>query len=350
MTSRSIRPSISLGILAASLALVAGSAMAQGGPERPMRGPAVEQNRPPQVEGRFAEPWSPMGMAERPVPHSEFMSVIRMLRDPEAPQNLRLNGEQEQNIMAIDREFQRATREHMEKVREVAGLQGEGRGEGGRRDGRGPAGGEGPGERTGRPTPPPAERDREGAERPTPRRLTEAERERMEELRRKAPRPVEAQTKIWNELTDVQQAFVTDELEERRRIAERRRDEEMMRRRTEMRERMEEGGDRRGFRSPEAQAQRQRLGRAIQQLQQLPPEERERIFNILEQELAKATAAHPPQPGEGQGMRGWGDGDDAERQRRIERWREIQRQRENEGDGERPRRRRPSQPPEEGPR
>jgi hypothetical protein len=300
----------------ATLVLVAGSVLAQGQPERggrperPMGGPAVERSRPAQVEERFSQPMGPggreAGMGQRvTVPHPEFMAVVWMLSDQEAPEALRLNGEQEKKIAELDREFQDASRAHSQRVRELARPNADAaapttdarRGETPARRGADGADGERPGRPDAAPPAPGPER----------RRLSEEDRERIEQLRQSAPRPAEAQAKIYAQLTDTQRIFVQEEIEDRRRVLERQRDEEMMRRRAAMRD----GGGMEGRGGPEAMAQRQRVGRIFQRLQQMPPEERDRIMIRLEQELdrrAKELGLEdlPAMPERGWGGRGMG--------------------------------------------
>lgn len=308
----------SLTIACATIAIIAGSAAAQGQRggeqrERPMRGPVVQE------EGRTVEGQPQRGAvrviareAERPLTHQEFMSVIWMLGDDEAPRGLRLTAEQAEAITRLDRDFQQRMREHQEQIRELSS-----------------ALREAVAERRERAE---GDSDAEGADRPAPRRVTEAERERMQQLRMSMPRPAETHARIRAELNETQLAFLDDELEERRQIAQARRQEEAARR-AEQRERMMAEARER-FNTPEAREQRQRIGQVMRNIQQLPPEERERILQILEQEVERSLAANPP--AEGAQQRGWGGGgwrdmDPAERERRMQRFREMRERREGGG-------------------
>jgi hypothetical protein len=296
----------------ATVLLVAGSVLAQGQPgggagrpERPMGGPPVGQ-RPSQVEERFTQP---MGGArpqqgQRAIPHAEFMAVVWMLSDQDAPTALRLNGEQEKNIAAIDREFQDASRAHAQRLRELARPDAEvtppARGEAPRRgtgDGAGGAGGGAGGGEGGAARP-------DGQ--PQRRRLSEDDRERIEQLRMSAPRPAEAHTKIFAELTETQRIFVQEEIEDRRRMLERQRDEEMARRRLAMRD-GGMGGEGMGGNPDAAAQQRQRVGRIFMRLQQMPPEERDRLIARLEQDLERRARELGLEDLPEQGW-GWGQG------------------------------------------
>lgn len=325
----------------AALAMVAGSALAQGQParERPMRGPAVEQNRPEQVEGRFSEPMmgrpgqpgQPGGMGQRPVPHNEFMSVVWMLRDPEAPRGLRMAIEQEERISEIDRKHQEAVRKYQEELRELVRA-----------------------ERPERPARPQEGDADQGEERPQVRRLTEAERDRLEQMRANMPRPADAQTRIFAELTDMQRAFVQEELDERRRIAER----DMMRRRMEA-QRGEQPPGREGpgagrmgqFGGPEMAAQRERLGRVMQNLQRIPQAEREQLLARLDAELERLVIQHGGTPAAA-GESPWGawQARQGERPMMLERRRPGGEGGDRPVEGERRRRFQQQQQPQEPPR
>jgi hypothetical protein len=291
----------SLVLAAAAMACLAGSsALAQERPRpaEPLRGPQVEENRPRYGEERFTQPgrpgpWGPGAgggaggmMLQRGVPHPEFMSIVWMLRDEEAPRGLRLTREQERKIAELDEQFQQAAREHSQKLRELA--------------------------RAAREEQPEAEAQQrdDGEQRPDGRRrITESDRERIEQLRESMPRPADTQTKIYAQLSEIQRSFVEDELAERRRAAERQREQEMMRRFREWREAGGQPGQgpfgRGGFGGPEAQAQRERMGRVMQGLSQLTPEEREQILARVEQEVERRLAARGETIGEGRGFQRW---------------------------------------------
>lgn len=258
------------------LMAVAGMAVAVWAQERPaLRGPEVRETRIPGVEQGFTE-GRRRDAAE--IPQRVFMAAVGKLRGPEAPAAVRLSEEQEVALREIERDFREASRRFEERTRQ-------------------------------------AQRDR--ADAPMAGDEGEQRRRRLEEIRRDAPRPLDWQTKVYAVLNESQRDAVKAELEVWREQMEKRRQEEYMQRR--LRER--------GAEAPNAAAPardaapgrdavpegRERLRRIGELLMQLPAEDRERILNRIEEELAKRVreraqdgkpapamdeVAVPPQEGE----------------------------------------------------
>lgn len=261
---------------AAWVAALAGAAwgQTQPAPDDPLRGPRVERRAVPGADemfGRTAEGQRRAGA--NAIPLGEFMNAVRALEADDAPADLRLSAEQSETIRGIEREFRAATREyyaaHARELRAlraslppqerrrldaaVAERLGEARPGADqparpepdaprRRDARPGR----PASDAGQPTPPatdsrpgdaPARRER--PDRPAPRDpapappidempappagegLAGAPGEgasdaltRLREIRDGAPRPGDAQERVWHVLTEPQQAFVRVRLDE----------------------------------------------------------------------------------------------------------------------------------------
>jgi hypothetical protein len=237
---------------------LAGTALAQ---QAPLSGPPVEQNRP-DIEERFSDAAGKFSrkdpMGNRPLPMRLYMDAVLKLRGEQAPEELRLTPEQERTIKAVGEDFRRAARAAAPK----------------RSEGRDAA------QREPAPAQPPAAGRRVNAE-------------RMQRL------TADYETKIYAALRPAQQKFVNAEAHKARAEIERRAGDEYVKKQLERRGK--------GAASPtpaaaSAAAPRERAQRLLERLRQLPPDQREEIFRMLEQELDKrgVPAARPQrdQPGD----------------------------------------------------
>lgn len=270
-------------------------AQSRPGPEAPLAGPRVREQRVPGMEQGFSEGRREAGPGRRDMatPHRVFMQMIGALRgegEHPAPEELRLTPQQDRRIGEIDREFR-------ERAREFAARERGDEPPGARRRERGPVDG---GDRAGRPAEP---TDAPPADRGELRR-------RVEEVRRDGPSPADAQTRMYAELNDRQREFVKHRLGEFRARMEDRFGEAYLERQLRQRGAMPErpGADRPDMdRAPgrlggegAAGLPRERVRRIIEKLSQLPPEERERILArveaALDQRLSEPRGEQPPQP------------------------------------------------------
>jgi len=240
-----------------------------------LRGPAVEDAGIPGTNRAFSNDGAMRGPQERvldrEIPMPEFMRALRALNEPETPDDLHLTPEQRESLGAIAREHAQAMRQHLEAHREeIAGLGqtlgfdpmelqraeqafGQRLAENERRVGRtaeprsatvgeaAPRNGQAPGaqRRAGRPGAPVASAadaanaaDASPAQPPSQQRRPEqiirerlgdnptpAQRgalERLRQIREGGPSGLEAQTKVWNQLSPPQQQFVQARLDETR--------------------------------------------------------------------------------------------------------------------------------------
>jgi len=259
----------------------------------------VTPNRPAELEDEFAPGKGEKGNRREPgIRMPVYMDIIGKLRAEEAPAELLLTPEQDQKIKAASEEFRTAMREYAQKN----GINLDGRPGGGRRNPEGarPAGA--PGDE-----------------------MAPAEQARREELRRNAPKPVDAQAKIWNVLSAPQQTFVKGELDKARAEMEKKRGEEYMRKEIEKRKAGKEGGAAQapeggrpvppgpeGGPPPEV---RERVQRIFERLRQLSPQDRDAVLRHLEEDLDRhagdmqdRSPADPPPPkkpaGGGKGRNG----------------------------------------------
>ncbi|MCB9840178.1 MAG: hypothetical protein H6809_00830 [Phycisphaeraceae bacterium] len=331
-------PSSTLRTLAsiAGLAAIATASLAQPrstrqdrAPEPPaLRGPTVEDTTIPgtarsfSMESGAATPQT--RFLNREVPMGEFLGAIRALNAPETPDDLALTPQQRETFADIVREHGRAMREHMAAHRDelvdlgqalgfspdqIAGAErnavdrldfAERRAGAAARGLRDPAAAEGDAGPRG-PRPEQAIRQRL-TENATPEQRAAAE--RLREIRDAGPSVLEAQTQAWNVLTEPQQAFVLERLEQGRRRAEAQRDEMYV---EEMAGRLRaENAQRPGrpLAAPGA-SQPAQPGSAAERLHRLidrlSPEQQERLLQMLEARMGDrldgAPQARPGQAG-----------------------------------------------------
>ncbi len=237
---------------ALALLLIAGSAMAQppaGGP--PLRGPDATNNRPPVGDQGFdgapierQKRW----MGDRGIPMPEYVAVIEGLKQESTPANLRLSAEQEKQVKTIAEGFRAETLAFRDKVRGQRG---------------------------------------EGMEPPADKSERDATRSRMEEMRAQAPKPADAQTKMWAVLSPEQQKFLQPELDRVKADVESRRMDQVGEQRQRRRGPGGEGSPN-GPGGPGAfGAGGERGMRLMQRLRALSPEQREQVLSKLEAELNK---------------------------------------------------------------
>jgi len=268
-------------LVAACVAAVSGLAMGQGEQpgrrEPPLRGPQVVDRMPPGSQSRFGgEEGGRDRMEQARIPHDLYLRAVLSLDAPETPEHLRLTEGQRLRIQELQEAFRRDMRAHLEQhAGEFRGqlrqdrpidrpAQPDARPDGprqGRPDAR-PAPdarpdarpGDAPGQRPdarpiqrrqGEPGVRPEVRPegrpdaRPGPDaRPAPQRvepgavrspMDEAERraraQRIAEIRRSGPQIADVEAKVWNLLTEPQQAHVGARLDEVRREIDARRDE-----------------------------------------------------------------------------------------------------------------------------
>jgi hypothetical protein len=267
----------------AAFLLLAGHTLAQS--NNPLSGPPVKSDRPAHLQDRFSEGGGgdkrgPMN--DRGVPIRAYMDIIAKLRAGDTPANLRLSDEQQKKIEAIAEEFRQSVRAYAEKMRDEPGA--------------------GP-----RPAPPREQGAKPGDPQPTPPggEGKRPNRERAEEFRRNGPKPLDAEVKIWALLTEPQQKFVDGEVQKLRQEMEQRQSEQYVQRRLRQRQPGEPNQPGQppaagpGQPPPgDAAAPRERYRRIMERLQQLPPEERDRILQRLEAELDRRAGqtGQPPAP------------------------------------------------------
>ncbi len=257
---------VSAAVLSAGLAGAAIGQPERPGNEAPLAGPKVRERRVPGVQQDFSETRrdGARGRAGQGVPHRAFMRAIEGLRgegEHAAPEEIRLTADQNDQIDRIDREFRETMREHVEKTRPQ-------------------------GAAPGRPKRDRAADGADAAEMPAPEADREAARQRVAEARRNAPKAAECHTRMYSVLTEPQRDYMNGRLDEWRKQAEERFGQEYMQRR------LRERGAAPGAPPPPEGAPppgegRERLRRIAERLAQLPPEERDRILNRLEQELER---------------------------------------------------------------
>ncbi|MEZ6235302.1 MAG: hypothetical protein R3B68_14030 [Phycisphaerales bacterium] len=329
----------------AGLAAIATAALAQPRAPRPdrapeppvLRGPAVEDSTIPgtartfSMESGAAAPQA--RFLNREVPMGEFLGAIRALNAPETPDNLALTPQQREAFAEIVREHGRAMREHMAAHRDeaeslgrilgfspdqIAGAErnavdrlalAERRAGAAARGPRDPAAAERDAGSRG-PRPEQAVRQRL-SENATPEQRAAAE--RLREIRNAGPSVLEAQTQAWNVLTEPQQAFVHERLEEGRQRAEAQRGEmyveEMAGRlRAENAQRPPSRQAARPLAAPDAAAPQPAPGSAAERLHRLidrlTPEQQERLLQMLEARMGDRLSGAPQaRPGQAGGRR-----------------------------------------------
>ncbi len=255
---------VSAAVLSAGLAGAAIGQPERPGNDTPLAGPKVRERRVPGVQQDFSESRrdGARGRAGQGVPHRAFMQAIEGLRgegEHAAPEEMRLTPDQNEQIDRIYREFREVMKEHVDKTRRA-------------------------GAAPGRPKRDRAADGADAPEMPAPDADREAMRQRVAEARRNAPKPAECHTRMYNVLTEPQREYMNGRLDAWRKQAEERFGEEYMQRR------LRERGAAPGTPQPPPEGPppgegRERLRRIAERLAQLPPEERDRILNRLEQEL-----------------------------------------------------------------
>lgn len=289
-SASSFRSRIAVLAIAALTAAAAGQPRPAEQPD-PLSGPKVRGRDVPGVEGRFGgEPAGPQ-RARRALPVRVFEEALGALRGPEAPADLRLSVEQEERVDALLEDYRARVRAYLREHRGELGGAAREPLRRALREGRAPR-------RRGGPDAPAMEpgRPMEGEERA---------RERLAELRQNMPRFDDWQVKVWAELRQDQRKAVESRMEEMRRQIRERMGEEYVQRRVRAREGEPAARqDARPARPQPAQvdgmrgpagpagegappAARQRVRRIVEQLAQLPPEEREQILSRLEEELTR---------------------------------------------------------------
>lgn len=333
-------------LVAACVAAISGLAMGQGEqpgsrPEAPLGGPPVVDRMPPGSQSSFTgEEGGRARMEQARVPHDLFMRAVFSLDAPETPAHLRLTDGQRLRIQELEDAFRRDMRAHIEKhagelrgqmrrdrAVDRPGQPGEqpealrqdrpdarpapdarpGVAPGQRPEGRplqrrpGEPGARPEARPEGRPAPdarPAPQRVEPGAVRPP---MDEGERraqaQRIAEIRRSGPQIADVDAKVWNLLTEPQQAHVGARLDEVRREIDARRDEayrEMMtdRLRAEREARGVQGGPP-GAGDP---ARRRAMLEAIERgeipaelLERLPERARERLRAMSPEERRRAV-------------------------------------------------------------
>ena len=114
-------------VLAGLLALSAAAGLAQAQPktdEPALKGPEVKDNSLPGQKRSFGEGSKDKKAADRPTPFPVVMKALDALRGEQAGGN-RLTDDQDAKLKVVQEEFQKSTREYLEKNRdEVATLRG----------------------------------------------------------------------------------------------------------------------------------------------------------------------------------------------------------------------------------
>ncbi len=280
---------LSIGVAVSAWMLVsgAGSAIAQSEPpkENVLGGPKVKDNSVPGAKSRFSAGKGDKKerALDRGIPPGVYMKALDVLRDG-AAESVRLTSTQDEKIRDIQREFidsERAyMREHLSEVRELRkdmppemrkrvderlknakafekGLPKDGV----KKDKKGAP-----------PPPPPPSRDEPMQEMDEPMKdgaapdaaATARARDRIEEIFNGAPKPKDAQSKVWALLTEVQRPVLQAEIE-----------------------RLQKDGQKgRGLEGPSAELR--------DKLKNMTPEERKKAL----EEMREKRAAKRPQDGE----------------------------------------------------
>lgn len=259
---------------AATLMGMCGQAFGQPADQKPvLQGPAVDSRQVPGVEPRFGEPMERgRGMRREMAPRA-FQEALNALRDDTAPASVRLSAEQESKIDALMAEYREAMRAHVQQRRAEMGDEDQQelrrmvreRRQAGQGGGGAPPAGPG----------------------------------RLEDLRRGMPQFADWQIKIWAELTEPQRAVVEERLAAARERMEERQGQEFIERRMRQRQGADQAPGRPFAGGPPAEgagATPERLRRLAQRIQQLPPEEQDRILRRLEDELERRSRLREGRP------------------------------------------------------
>jgi hypothetical protein len=184
-----------------------------------LSGPRVTDREAPAVNNTFDGGSRPRDYG-REIPMNVYGDLLKSTLGPEAPENVRASEDQSKQIRQIieeftrtQREFGRKNREQLEALRKQAGEQGSGPGNApGRPGANRPQPGQ-PGQPPQPPKPPaggdePMMGEPAPASAPAPAPADEAKRNearaKLEELRSQMPKPGDAQTKVWDLLSEPQ--------------------------------------------------------------------------------------------------------------------------------------------------
>ena len=296
--------SIQVRIVAVSGALVLGVGIASARAQEPkpaLGGPRVTDTGVPGEARSFgdAQAQTKKDLA-RPIPHVAFMRALHVVRG-EGAGTLALTPDQDSRIRAVDQEFQgeiaKFRQDHQDEARDLLkdltpedrrqALQVLGRVRGelgttGARAEKGPKGEKNRGRAQGTPPgPSPDERMMpETGEKPDPARAAAA-REKLKALLGDAPKPMDAHAKIFAVLSADQRASVEKELA-------RVRDEMQQQAKDRMAQRLVDSNKVKGLKKagPDGTPAGPRVDReAVRQaMQNLPPEEREKVRNMSPEE------------------------------------------------------------------
>jgi len=272
---------------AAALLLASGSVFAQDAPRRgqndALRGPTVQDRAMPRDE-RFGD--SMMQQRQGMGDMANYRILVASIQSLAAHENqrLRLTAEQTEKLTGIQNAYQNALREYMAESREATqNLR----------------------ERVQRA------RENAGDDREAVQQIMERARTRAQEIREGAPKSARAEAAMWEVLTQPQRRFVTAEVERRtQEITEQRQTQRRTRDGAQAQpERPAPAGMRdqqqRGERAqrgtaaerPDAADQSmRRWAQVFQRIQQLPPDQQDRLFNMINQTLERAEAAQPARP------------------------------------------------------
>jgi len=203
---------------AAALFALSGLAPAQNAdqqPTAPLGGPKVTENKIPGVQQTFGDAGKDPNRRKdgRGVPPEVVRKALAALDRDDTPADARLTDEQRSKIKSLMAEFESsiaayksAHKAEFDEARRALGD------EGATLKRETPAQGKGKGKDKGKGDQPPAK----GAKPPASAadsEKTAAARQKMEDLRRGAPNPIDLQTKVWNILTEPQHAIVQAEAE-----------------------------------------------------------------------------------------------------------------------------------------
>lgn len=213
----------------------AGLALAQGQPagsppDGVLGGPKVKDNSVPGAKSRFSTGKGDKKdrALDRGIPPGVYMRALESLRSEQASEGVRLTKEQDEKIHAITREFMESERAYIQQHRdELASLRNDLPPDMRKRvDERlkslkafergAPKEGEKK-VKKGQPVPPPSEAAPDepmmdkGA--PADPKKAEAARDRLEQIFENAPKPKDAQSKVWALLTDAQRPVLQAEIE-----------------------------------------------------------------------------------------------------------------------------------------
>jgi len=259
--------------LIASLAVCPVGALGQTEPL--LSGPKVEESRLPGIEETLTDTQTRMqGMGAEAVPSGVFRRAIESLRGQEAPEEVRLSQDQEDEIAALQRDHARALRaylaEHQDKIDEL------------RRAARNIERQADPNQRRSNDRPERARRP-ESSEPMSDRASDPREiRRQIQALRQGGPQETDVQTRIWGVLAEAQRDAVEEQIDAYRAQLEKRRQERSMRRFMESRRSQNPASTTTTLDPDLAQFERSLPERLRQRLRNLEPEQRVRLLERLQ--------------------------------------------------------------------